>query len=356
MAVGQLKAGLERTLANADDPTARQMAETQIKQLTQLIEETDTLTLGWQVDPKQRTTHFDVLMTAVADSEMSKQIEAQRNAKTRFGGFIADGAALRVNLASQMLPSQVDEAIVSVDRFEQQTLEQVEDDGDIDNRTRAAAKQLIQTFFQIARSTIKTGNFDSCTSVVLKPQAISVISASHVASGNDVEQAVKQLVELAKNESEFSFSNVKLNADQHAGVRFHTLALPIPETEDARKVLGDTLDIVVGVADNSAYVALGPDGLTQLKKAIDASQGAEQTVEPFQLEVGLLPVLSFAQTVEPNPMVEAVVQMLSGVEGKDHLRVRTSVTDAGIRYRIELEEGVLKILGQAGQMVGVGAF
>jgi hypothetical protein len=31
------------------------------------------------------------------------------------------------------------------------------------------------------------------------------------------------------------------------------------------------------------------------------------------------------------------------------------VDDKGLLYRFEVEEGVLKVLGQAGQLVGVGA-
>ena len=56
------------------------------------------------------------------------------------------------------------------------------------------------------------------------------------------------MVEIAESEPDIDFKGVKFNADEHtgAGVQFHTLSLPIPQEEYARRVLGDQLDIVVG--------------------------------------------------------------------------------------------------------------
>jgi hypothetical protein len=355
MAIRQIKDGLDRGLANTSDAAGRQMAEAQVAQLTQLIQDTDVLTFGWQIDPNQKCTYLDISLKARAGSEMANQLEASRNVTTRHAGFLAPDAAIRANITSVLPPQQVDQAVATVDRLEQQILGQLASDSGLDNRTRDAAQKLLGTFFQIARSTVKSGKFDSCTSVILKPKAATLIAAGQVASGSEVESALKQLVELAKNGSELSVTNVKFNADQHAGVRFHTMSVPIPAEEQLRLVLGDTLDIAVGVSDSSAYVALGTDGLEQLKKAIDASAGGEQTVEPFHLEIGLLPILKFAQSVHANPLIDGVIQLVGG-DGKDHIRIRTSVDEQGVLYRFELEEGVLKILGQAGQMVGAGGF
>jgi hypothetical protein len=331
------------------------MAEAQVAQLTQLIQDTDVLTVGWQIDPSQKRTYLDISIKAKPGSEMANQLEASRNVTTRHAGFLSPDAAIRANITSVLPPQQVDQAIANVDRLEQQVLSQLPGDGALDNRTQVAAEKLVRTFFQIARSTVKSGKFDSCTSVILKPKALTLIAAGQVANGNEVDSAVKQIVELAKNESEFSLTNVKFNADQHAGVRFHTMSVPIPAEEQIRQVLDDTLNITVGVSDDSAYVALGSDGLEQLKNAIDASAGGEQSVEPFHLEIGLLPILEFAQSIQANPLIDGVIQLI-GTDGKDHIRVSSSVSDQGALYRFELEEGVLKILGQAGQMVGAGGF
>ncbi len=353
MAISQIRQGLENGRAGADDATAGQMADA-VDQLRQVIQETDTLTVGWQISPAQQSTHFEMVLKVKPGTKMAKHLDAGRDTKTRYGGFLAKDAAIRANMASVLMPDQVDEAVRSVDQFERSTIAQIDKDGNLDDSTRTAATELVRTFFKIVRSTVKTGNFDSCASVILEPKAFTLIAASHVSSGSEVESAVKQLVAMAENEPEFSFSSVEFNAAEHAGVRFHTLAVPIPEDEYLRKVLGDTLDICVGVAESSAYLALGTDGLDYLKQSIDDSASGPQAIEPFHLEISLLSVLKFAQSVEANPMVDALVQIVASADGKDHIRIRTAVEGDSVLYRFELEAGVLKLLGQAGQMVTMG--
>jgi hypothetical protein len=358
MAVSQLQETMQGQLENADDPEqAQKAAEAQIAQLKQLMDETETLTLGWQVDSKEKSIHFDGVVKALPDTKMAKQIASAADAKTRFGGFLVDGAAIQGNLTSALLPDQIDEMLTSMDQLEAQTKAQIEQDEKLDDSTRNAAKQLVNTFFQIGRSTVKTGNLDSAMSVILKPDAMTLVAATHVASGADVESAVKQLVAMAQKDEEFSFKSVKLNAAEHAGVRFHTMEVPIPQDEYVRKVVGETLQIVVGAADESAYVAIGNNGLTYLKQLIDASsKSGTQTVDPFELEIALQPILDFAKSVEPNPIVESLAQMLANKGGKDHLRVRTSVSDQGALYRLTLEEGVLSLLGQGILLGSQGGF
>ncbi len=346
--------GLERGLEAQGGDAPRETAELQIAQLTQLIEETESLTVGWQIDGTQRQTSFDVAVTALPGTKMAKQLAAARDVKTNYAGFLVPDAAIKANAASIMLPAQIEEAVVSVERLKQQTLKQIEGDENLDDATRTAARQLVETFFDIARNTVKTGQFDACASLVLKPKSMTLLSAGHVASGSEVEAAVKQLVAMSKTESDFSFANVKFNADQHAGVRFHTMELPIPGEEYIRKVFGETLQIAVGAADESAYLAMGNDGLSYLKQMIDASsKSAGQSVEPFALEIALSPILEFAKSVEPNPLVDGLSQMLARQAGKDHIRVRTSIDDNGAVYRFTLEEGVLRLIGQGAQMVGM---
>ena len=350
MIVGQLGSLVQNSMPN--DPAG---AEAQIQQLSQTINESDRVTIGWQIDPEKKETHFDVVSKPVAGTQMAKQAEAIRDAKSDFGGFLIEDAAIRGNMTSMILPEQMEQSLAGLKRIQESTQKEIAGDEDLDAGTRAAAQELIQTFFGIAESTIKTGKIDSCTSIILKPKTLTVLSAGHVADGTEVEAAVKKLVAASENQSEFSFSSVKFNAEQHAGVNLHTLALPIPADEYARKILGETLEITLGTAKDSAYVAVGADGMDYLKRHIDVSQNSPgQTVDPFSGELALTPILQFAESVEPNPILRSLTEMIR--DQPDRLRMRASVNDAdAVMYRLTLEEGVLSVLGQGLQMVGVNA-
>jgi hypothetical protein len=358
MALGQIKTGLEQGLQNADDPNARAMAEAQVSQLTQLIAEAGQLTLGWGVDREGQQTYLDISMTARPGTKLAEQLAASREAKTDFAGFLTEDAAISLNMTGVISPDDIPQTVATLENVEKSALREIEQDEDLpDDAARAAAQRLVTTFFAMAKSTIETGKLDSCTSVILKEKAMTLVSAAHVASGSEVESAVKQLVEIAKNEPDIDFSSVKFNADEHAGVRFHTMSLDIPEEEYARRVLGDKLNIVVGAGETSAYLAVGSDGLDHLKRMIDESaQSPGKTVEPFRAVVALGSILKFAQSVEDNPIVGGLAETLAQANGKDHILIRTMAIPDGITYRFLLEEGVLRAIGQGIQMNAAQGF
>lgn len=353
MAIDQVQQGVEQSLEDEDDPNAKKMAEAQVAQIKQMIQETETFTIGWQIDGSKRETYLDMTVTAQPNTKMAEQMKSMRDSKTAFGSFLVPDSAIRANLSSIIPPDQMEQSLASIDQLQQSALKEIAQDDDLDDATRAGATKLVETFFEIIRGTVKTGKMDGAASVVLKPKSMTIVSATHVSSGAEVEAALKQLVDMAKDSPDIAFSSVKFNASEHAGVRFHTMALPIPEEEYLRKVLGDTLQVVVGTSDKAAYVALGADGMETLKGLLDQGKSAQATsVDPFLLEAALTPILKFADSIEPNPVVSALAETLAGAEGKDHIRVRTVAVENGGMYRLLLEEGVLKAIGQATQMVG----
>ena len=358
MAIAQISAGLDQGLAGQDDPNARKLAEAQVTQLRQMIQETDVVTLGWRIDPDGKQTYLDFSLTAVEETKLSGQMKTAAQTTTSFAGFMVPDAAISGNFAGVIPADQIDQSVAALDSVESSALTEIENDEDLpSDEARNAATKLVSTFFGVARSTIKSGRVDSVTSIILKPKAMTLVSAAHVASGEEVESAVKQLVELAKTEPDIQFSKVEFNADQHAGVDFHVLSLPIPEEEYVSQVLGDQLDIVIGTSENSAYVALGTDGLKHLKQMVDASSNSQTAkVDPFKLTIALTPILEFADSIESNPIVSGLAQSLAVSGGKDHVQVRTSAIDNGVTYRFLIEEGVLRLVGQGVQMGAAGGF
>jgi hypothetical protein len=68
--------------------------------------------------------------------------------------------------------------------------------------------------------------------------------------------------------------------------------------------------------------------------------------------------LKFAAAVTPdNPQLGALADALAKSSGKDHVivQIRPAAADGSIAYRLVAEEGVLRLVGQAGQLVGGAA-
>ena len=358
MAMAQIQAGVEAGLTDQDNAESIEAVKEQMEQMQQLMDDVDVITFGWAIDPAKKETHMDFSMTALAGSDMAKQMEPMAKTSTKYSGFLVPGAAISGNLSSVIPEDQIDQFVASLDSAEQSALTEIENDEQLqDDAARDAAKKLVKMFVDIGRNTAKTGKMDAAMSLVLKPKAMTMIAAAHVADGSEVEKAVMQIVDMAKNEPEFAAVDVKFNAGVHNGVRLHTLAMPVPEDEYSSQVFGDKLNLVIGASDDSAYVAVGTDSMEYLKKVIDSSTGsAGEAVDPIHGRISLLPMMEFADSIEANPMIGAMTQILEQSEGKDSVEIRASYSDNKMTYRLTIQEGVLKMLGQGAQMANGGGF
>ncbi len=146
---------------------------------------------------------------------------------------------------------------------------------------------------------------------------------------------------MAKSE----LPEIKLNAGKLGDMTLHTMSIPVPDA-NAQKAFGETADLVVGIGAKSVHVAFGRSASEALKKVVDHSQAnTGKSVPPFQLIAALTPILTFANSVEPNPDVAGVVQSLSAAPGKDHVSLTVQIENNGILYRLKAEEGVLRAIG-----------
>lgn len=202
----------------------------------------------------------------------------------------------------------------------------------------------------VVDETIEDGQMDVGGTVVLGPRSLMFVGGGYVADGKALAEAFQRVIELAKNEPDVP--DVKFNADEHRGVSFHKLTIPIPDNDkDTRKVLGENLDVVIGTGDNCLYLALGAGSDELLKKVIDKSaENPALAVPPAQLRVALKPLIRFLASVNEDEKLTRLAESLDETSGGDQLLIAINAVENGIRYRLEVQEGVLQLLGKASDM------
>jgi len=354
MAIDQLKVGFEQglnRLPEEDDETfamRKKLMEGQMQQMVEMINDTDQITLGWVVDKEHKSTHIDMTMTAVEGTRLARRMAGMRETKSGFTGFLLPDAAVTMSMAAQIPDEEIQQSLAMLKTVQANALKELDKDAKLeDEETRAAAKELVNDLFEVINTTIQSGKVDGGAAVLLAPGNMSALAGFYVADGAAVEKSLKKLVELAEKEKDFP--GVQFDADKHANVRFHTMNVPIPEGEaDARKVLGESLEVAVGIGETSVYLALGEDALTKIKTAIDSSaSGAQDPVPPLRMNVSLGSIMKFAAAMEDNPVVATMAKALEDSGGKDHLLIHAEPVAHGVRYRIQVEEGILQAIGKA---------
>jgi hypothetical protein len=184
------------------------------------------------------------------------------------------------------------------------------------------------------------------------------VAGSAIADGATLDKLVKQVVaEVAKSDPKIG-QMIKLDVENVEGVRFHAINVPTPATE-AEPFFGETLDIVLGIANDKLFIAVGRNAANTLKETIVQSKAnGSKVVLPLQVSLDLGQIAKFVAVVADDEDVKtkaaAFADAMDEVDGKDHLTLTSTPIPNGIRVRLEAEEGILKVVGSMGEMMSHG--
>ena len=348
-ALGQMKAGLEMQLQQQGDVSdaQRQLVAAQMKQMDQMIGEIDQITLGLNVDEVSKKVFLDVEVTAVPNSDLASQLAYSKDATTSFVGFRGDDSAISFAMANKLPADQLAPTMAAIDGMKTALLQEMQTDGNFPNaETQKLAEEVVGDVIEILKETLQSGKLDGVGSAQLANEASSAIVAGYVADGSKVESLLKKLADVAKSDPDFP--GITFNADNHDGTQFHTMSVPIPDGEEARKVFGDQLDLVIGTGAESFCLGVGNDCLSQIKDAMDRSKSASDTVvAPVEITVSAAKIMGLAASLTEDASVQAVAQTLAAATGSDHVIIAANHVANGVRYRYEIQDGIVRAIGQA---------
>ncbi|MCI0333430.1 MAG: hypothetical protein L0228_09425 [Planctomycetes bacterium] len=362
-AIQAMQAGMQQQLVKKENETdeefetRQKLAETQMQQMVQMINEIETVTLGWSVDAEQQRTFLDFAYLVKPLSKLAEQLTAYENTRTNFAGFYQPDAAATLTFAMKADPKLIEQDIAQLNAAMQSMRAQfnkaVDENEELDDAdARDAIKAGMSDWFDALEATTKAGQFDAGAALTAGPETMTLIAGAHVKEPKKIEEGLKKM-EAAANKSP-KFQGIQWNAASHEGIDFHTLVVPIPEEQEApRRLLGSEANIAVGIGPEAVYLAVGRDHVEAAKKAIDASAAEpDKAVPPFELAVSLGPIMEMAaaqaEDDKQKAILETVADMLKNeAQGRDHIRVVGRVVPNGLRYRLEAEEGVLRGIGKA---------
>ena len=344
-----MKAGMEKQESESDAEleSRRKIAKNAMGQMVQLVNETDHVTLGWKLDTEAGSSFFDLKVIALEGTKLAKQSAQLAETTSRHAGFLLIDAAIKASVAAKMNDKEeIGQVTAWIEAARVKAMQGIEKDKKLkDDNARAKVREIVGELLDIAKATAEAGTFEGGMVVDLAPGKMTVAFGGVVASGEKLEAALKKLAEMAQQNSDFS--GVSWDADKHEGVRFHKFNVPVGD-DKAKDVLGDPLDVVLGIGEKSFYVAFGKDTMATLKNVIDQSKAAgEKPVSPFEGAVALGKVLAFAAEQEKDPNVAAIAEALKKSGEPAHVRATARSVEGGVLYRLELEKGVLTAIGKA---------
>ncbi len=369
LALEQLRVGMEQGLIRGEEETdeeyelRRRLATIQVDQIADLIEGIDEVTVGLQIDSNNRSTYVDLSLTAVDDSDFSKAMTAYTDAKTNLAGFHIPTAAMSMIPSSNndpaMLEKQREQIEVMIQTFRDQGNRAIEENKEIDSEVwRSALKEAYDELIDAYQVLVFAEKSDGAASVSFNGKAVTAIAGLHHETPELLVSALKKLEAAAKEEplpDGVPTPTFAWDTASHAGVALHHITLPLPdeaELEQLREVVGDSLQLTLGVGKEYAYFAWGKDQDEALKIAIDASASKADTTmaPPVELFIAMKQLFEFIPQFLPEEQLaefEAKTASLFEIESdSDKLRVSIVPIENGFRLRYEAEEWLLKAISQ----------
>ncbi|MBL8829952.1 MAG: hypothetical protein JNM18_23435 [Planctomycetaceae bacterium] len=355
--LGQLQAGAQqgmKRLPNESDEAfelRKKLTQEQIGGLSDAFKEMDQITLGVAIDSVDRRLFLDVGVTVLPGGKLAKQLAGLENVKSAHTGFLAeaDDSVANLHLASVMSEADAKQALSALESVRAQAMTELEKK--LGNATEAEKAQVTgwaRDVFDVLTDTIKAGSLNGGAALV--GEGPITLGAGMIAVGGErIEKAFKEFIALAQTKPGYDKAQVKVkfDADEHAGVRFHTVTIPIPDDEkgqQAKEFLGDEIVLNLGFGKNSIFFAVGEDGVEALSEVIDESAKGVAEAMPFELNVALGPIINLALLSEPDK--EELKVMAEALEkGDDYISITTEANGLSQLMRLEVEEGVIRALG-----------
>lgn len=345
---------LERELEGKSDDDRRQAeqsAQQGLEVLSSLIQDTDQLTLGWSTDRTANKTALEFALSAKSGTKFAEHLSRNSKQRSRIAPFPLPESAVSLLYNIAVPPAMTAMLVKSTDNLRAKATKAIDDNPNIpDSTSRTAIKEAANLLIDVLAATIQQGQFQGAVAVKLVPGALQVAVGGTVADGAKIEKALRGIAGAMKDIPEFP--TIKFAAENHQKVDLHTLTVPVPSSNaDAVKVLGSQVNIAVGTSPDRAYIALGGNAVDLLKKALDAQPSVSGT-SPFALKVALTPILSFAGAMNSDPNLEKLAKASGKTSGKDHILIVAKAAERSVTYRLEIEEGVLSLIGEAAKLQG----
>lgn len=317
----------------------------QFEGLTESMNNLDVVSLGASIDTKAKLGVVDITETAVAGSELAKQMALMSGQKAKFGGFHLPDATVSATACMPMGAGQVAQLTQMIDGIRDELFKQAASQG-LDGAGGVAdtVKELLNELFSVAKSTFDGGKTDAGL-CVLGEGPFTIALGGYSGKSENLQKVVEKLSQTL--ETEVGFYGLQIDAAKHKEVRFHSVQVPLPggEIGDTLTTLfGFDLELTFGVGPDSVFVAMGKDSIDTVKKILDQSEAnASKPAQPIQAQAKVAPLLKLLAAGEnANETVTAVSGEIEA--GKDKVFITSSTVPNGMTIHIEAQEGLLKVL------------
>jgi hypothetical protein len=352
MLTTQLKMGFEQAMALQNGPDAeasRETAENAIEQLEQLIEDTDQLQFGFNIDQAKQKITIGGSYTAVAGSKLATMYDGTKAIPSQFASVIREDAAAFLHQAALITPEAVKDTKASMETSLAAVRSALDSQDGLTDSQRDDINALVDRVIELSVDSASEGKSDLGALLLADEDGFKFVFGAFVADGNEVASIAKEVA--AKVENEPGAPDFKFDIGKYNGVTMHLVEADIPDSQDeARRMFGDKLRVHIGTGKQSMYLAFGKDSDKLMKELIDSGQKKTAADRPVaQMRMTMMPMLKYAQSIESNDALSAMIDALTRSPDGGEMSIVAESIKNGQKFSFDIGEGILQAIGAAVQ-------
>ena len=352
-----IREGAMAEFENDDSPAAaiqKANLEYSMRSIESFINETDEVVVGLCIDETGKRIYADAKLVGLPGSSFAKQAATFAEAgESRFSGFVHDSTAANANFAGKFTKEDAEQAIAALDNIFDEARKSLESEqgGDMTADDVANLKKAIDAIRECSVDTMNGGVIDMGMALSLDDGELRFAAASTIANSGKLEEALKDIAKTLEGKEvpvrfQFDVSNEN-------GTRWHEIEVEIPENEEeARGVFGNSIKMQIGASDDAVYLAVGNSAKEFLNECCARTAGDAEKAA-MQMNFRLLPIMKFISKVQNANELKMLVDSMPE-EGDDRIRMTAKMIENGQLLRMEMQNGILEILGKAGMAMGGG--
>ena len=407
--MGLISSGISTTLQQRDgEPEGayrirRTEGERGLEALRMLITECQKITLGLKVEQAEQAVNIDILIDALDGSKFMKEIFQSTEKPSYFIPLLDDDAAVSLSMSSIMAERDKTAYIEMMEGVKMEVTRLIDENKlgatPDENSPIGQALSAVQKTLEERHVDVFAQFYRDSSGKLAIVWAARLLEGDAMAAGLlDAANRLKDLNEVKK------VGELQIGAAEHLGITFHRLVFA-QQASEAMAVFGDNVGLTVGIGSTAIWGTLGGEGsLATLTGVMDKLAEAVQspterrTPPNFRVIVNVNQLVEMATTAETaGKKARAEKEQAAGAaaaaeskiaaaaepaqpapadnggngnrdgrraamerrrdrggkimretlaEGDDRIEIDSRLTETGVRVRIRLEEGFVKIFGR----------
>ena len=302
-----------------------------------LLMDGDRLSVGFNIDAKAKAVTLDLGFTAKSGTTLAQACASYAKTESPFAALTSKQTIGSFVISTPLSKDSQDIFKLMVEEGEKGGVAAVNADGNVKDSDRKTAIEVLTRLTGTLRQSVERGRLDQA--VIVNSGAsgkLQVLAAMKVVKGKELGKIFEDVIRKdAKN------AQIKLGVADVKGARVHAITLP-PDS-DREKHFGNG-PAHLGFAEDTVILTLGDDSLTAAKTSFDIKPVATKRA-PISLRIGLSKLLPLAEDAGPQVME---LGKAAFENGHDEVALEVASQPNGAAMRIEIQEGVLRLIGLFG--------